>query len=81
MLPAILNSWCIKYLYVNGHIPLFTRFLRSVIKNLHSVFFPLIRKLKHGICCELNGGRSSCYGGFGLQRDSKAKYYWDMVYV
>lgn len=80
MLPAILNSWRIKYLYVNGHIPLFTRFLGSVIKNLLTVFFPSIRKLRRGICCELNS-RSSCYSGFGLQRDSKAKYYWDMVYA
>lgn len=42
MLPAILNSWRIKYLYVNGHIPLFTRFLGSVIKNLLTVFSSLL---------------------------------------
>lgn len=80
MLPAILNFWCIKYLYASGHITLFTRFLGSAIKNLFSVFFPLIHKRRHGICCELNG-RNSCYSGFGLHRDSKAKYCWDMAYA
>lgn len=74
---AVLNSWHIKYVYSNWHIPLCHRFLESAIKKSpNPVLFSLIYTYKTGRWCALS--RSSCCGYFGLLSENNVKYCWDV---